>query len=199
MKIALSILIFLITLKNYTAATIRRDQFKPNNIFDRAELKKRLLPMQFAVTQNKETEFPITGLYEAFFEDGKYNCIVCNEHLFNSDDKLAARGYASFEKATIGVVHITDDELYGQERVEALCENCGAYLGHAYESLFIDNAYKYYANSAALSFEADPNSVREKLSVTEMDYIRAMSQLELPSENTEDEGQQGGMEPPSNN
>lgn len=46
------------------------------------ELKKRLTPIQYQVTQEKGTERAFTGEYWNHKEGGDYNCIVCGEKLF---------------------------------------------------------------------------------------------------------------------
>jgi len=50
--------------------------------FDKEELKKRLTPIQYEVTQNKDTEKPFTGEYLNHREKGVYTCVVCGEELF---------------------------------------------------------------------------------------------------------------------
>ena len=59
-------------------------QMKP----DDAELRARLTPEQYHVTQEKGTERAFTGEYWNHKEDGKYHCIVCGELLFDSSTKF---------------------------------------------------------------------------------------------------------------
>lgn len=51
------------------------------------ELRKRLTPIQYQVTQEAGTERPFTGKYNKLYEKGVYKCIVCREDLFTSDTK----------------------------------------------------------------------------------------------------------------
>lgn len=51
------------------------------------ELRKRLTPIQYQVTQEAGTERPFTGKYNKCYETGVYKCIVCREDLFTSDTK----------------------------------------------------------------------------------------------------------------
>lgn len=51
------------------------------------ELRKRLTPIQYQVTQEAGTERPFTGKYNKCYEKGVYQCIVCREDLFTSDTK----------------------------------------------------------------------------------------------------------------
>ncbi|KAL5287039.1 hypothetical protein ACFFRR_008160 [Megaselia abdita] len=54
---------------------------------DKEDLKKRLTPLQYQVTQEAATERPFTGCYNKHYEKGVYHCIICNEALFTSDTK----------------------------------------------------------------------------------------------------------------
>ncbi|KAJ8687985.1 hypothetical protein QAD02_023780 [Eretmocerus hayati] len=54
---------------------------------DKEELKKRLTPFQWHVTQEKGTERPFTGAYNKHYEAGTYTCLVCEQKLFSSEHK----------------------------------------------------------------------------------------------------------------
>ena len=82
------------------------------------------------------------------FEEGKYYCIVCNDHLFDSTDKYLKEGYTAFNDAGKYVIHVEDD-LYLTQK--ARCELCGSYLGNIYEKW--DVGYEYHINSASLYFK----------------------------------------------
>ena len=45
---------------------------------------RELTPLQYAVTQNGDTERAFTGVYWDNHDDGTYRCIVCDEPLFRS-------------------------------------------------------------------------------------------------------------------
>lgn len=51
------------------------------------DLRKRLTPIQYQVTQEAGTERPFTGKYNKFYDSGVYECIVCHQELFSSDTK----------------------------------------------------------------------------------------------------------------
>lgn len=55
--------------------------------YTKDELRNRLTPIQYQVTQESSTERPFTGKYNKFYEKGIYRCIVCHEDLFTSDTK----------------------------------------------------------------------------------------------------------------
>ena len=52
-----------------------------------AELRARLAPLQYTVTQKKGTEAPFTGEYNHNKEKGVYSCVCCGQELFSSDTK----------------------------------------------------------------------------------------------------------------
>jgi len=88
--------------------------------YSEEELKQRLTPEQFEVTQNEGTERPFTGEYDDFYEDGIYVDVVSREPLFSSNDKYdAGCGWPSFTKpietkVVIGKV----DTRYGMRSIE---------------------------------------------------------------------------------
>ena len=69
----------------------------PDRVPDREELKARLTPEQFHVTQEKGTERPFTGRYYRTSDKGTYSCVCCGQELFSSDAKYdAGCGWPSF-------------------------------------------------------------------------------------------------------
>lgn len=59
-------------------------------MIDKKELKEKLSPIEYAVTQENATERPFTGEYDDFYEKGIYVDIVNGEPLFASTDKYDA-------------------------------------------------------------------------------------------------------------
>jgi hypothetical protein len=55
---------------------------KYNSTFNKSDLKKRLSPLEYNVTQEKGTERPFTGEYWDNKDTGIYSCIVCDNELF---------------------------------------------------------------------------------------------------------------------
>ncbi|XP_043791279.1 methionine-R-sulfoxide reductase B1 isoform X5 [Apis laboriosa] len=82
---------------------------------DKEELKKRLTPLQWHVTQEKGTERPFSGCYNKFYEKGTYTCIICDQELFSSDTKYdSGCGWPAFnEVLDQGRVKLTKDTSHG--------------------------------------------------------------------------------------
>lgn len=142
---------------------------KPRAKFSLEELKARLSPIQFQVTQLKSTEKPGTGEYNKFNKKGTYHCVVCDEPLFKSEAKYESScGWPAFYEAVEGnkVKFKKDCSLVGSSnllllatksdlvRLEVLCNNCDAHLGHKFDDGPKSKGGKRYCiNSASLRFE----------------------------------------------
>ena len=123
--------------------------------FDKKDLRKRLTPEQFNVTQEKGTERPFSNEYWNNEEKGDYICVVCDNELFTSDNKFdSSSGWPSFyDVKNKSNIKIEEDNSHGMKRQEVLC-NCNSHLGH----LFNDGPKKftglrYCINSASLLFK----------------------------------------------
>ena len=98
------------------------------------ELKTKLDPMTYHVTQEQGTEPAFTGKYVNEHSDGSYHCAVCGQKLFESDAKFeSGTGWPSFDQAVPGSITMKDDESLGMHRTEVVCSKCGAHLGHMFE------------------------------------------------------------------
>lgn len=117
------------------------------------DLKKRLSPEAYAVTQEAATERPFTGEYDDFYQDGIYVDIVSGEPLFSSQDKYdAGCGWPSFTKP-ISKLAEHRDQSFGMERVEVRSPSAESHLGHVFtDGPAAKGGLRYCINSAALRF-----------------------------------------------
>ncbi|MDD6386014.1 MAG: peptide-methionine (R)-S-oxide reductase MsrB [Lactobacillus delbrueckii] len=120
---------------------------------EKADLKDRLTPMQYAVTQNAATEPPYTGEYDDFFEKGIYVDVVSGEALFSSLDKYdSGCGWPAFTKPLTKLTQ-RRDQSFGMERTEVRSRQADSHLGHVFTDGPLDKGgLRYCINSAALKF-----------------------------------------------
>lgn len=119
------------------------------------ELKQKLSPMEYAVTQENGTERPFTGEYDDFYEKGIYVDIVSGEPLFASADKYdAGCGWPSFSKPIDkNEVQEKEDLSHGMQRIEVRSKEADSHLGHVFTDGPSDKGgLRYCINSAALKF-----------------------------------------------
>lgn len=110
-------------------------------------------PVAFQVTRHAATERPFTGKFETHWADGSYHCMCCAAKLFDSDTKFDAHcGWPSFSLAIPGAIKEITDLSHGMKRVETVCAQCGAHLGHVFEDGPTDTGLRYCMNSASLNF-----------------------------------------------
>lgn len=119
------------------------------------DLRGRLTPEQYRVTQEKGTEAPFTGKLLDNHDDGTYRCVVCGEALFSAEHKFdSGSGWPSFwEPESDGSVDESEDHSHGMVRTEVTCAKCGAHLGHVFADGPLPTGMRYCINSASLDFE----------------------------------------------
>ena len=120
---------------------------------ERSALKKRLTPMQYAVTQKAATEPAFSGKYDDFFEKGIYVDVVSGEPLFSSLDKYdSGCGWPAFTKPLAKLTQ-RRDQSFGMERTEVRSRQADSHLGHVFTDGPLDQGgLRYCINSASLRF-----------------------------------------------
>ena len=107
----------------------------------------------FQVTRQAATERPFSGKYETHWADGSYHCMCCGNKLFDSGTKFDAHcGWPSFSLAVPGAITEITDRSHGMARVETVCAQCGAHLGHVFDDGPSESGLRYCMNSASLNF-----------------------------------------------
>jgi peptide-methionine (R)-S-oxide reductase len=122
-----------------------------------AEWRAQLTSEQYRITRRHGTEAPFTGPYLDEKDPGLYRCVCCDAPLFRSDAKFeSGTGWPSFYEP-VGPDAITElvDSSHGMRRIEILCSNCGAHLGHVFPDGPDPAGLRYCTNGNSLEFDPD--------------------------------------------
>jgi methionine-R-sulfoxide reductase len=118
------------------------------------DVKGKLTPVQYEVTQCSATEPPFRNEFWNHHEPGIYVDVVSGEPLFSSTDKFdSGTGWPSFVRPleTDNITEVADDS-HGMHRVEVRSAGADSHLGHLFPDGPRPTGLRYCINSASLRF-----------------------------------------------
>lgn len=116
--------------------------------------KEKLTEEEFRVCRLKGTERPFTGALLDNKASGEYMCKCCGARLFTSEHKFdSGCGWPSFDaQSDDNNVEYHQDDSLGMRRIEIVCSQCDAHLGHVFDDGPTQTGKRYCVNSVSIDF-----------------------------------------------
>ncbi len=144
--------LFLTILSSCAAQGNKKNTDKSMHKVDDSKKYNALTPQEEDVLVRKATDRPFTGDYYDKKDKGVYICRMCNNPLYQSEDKFDSHcGWPSFDDEIKGaVIRVLDADGY---RTEIICANCNGHLGHVFlgEGFTTKNT-RHCVNTSSLRF-----------------------------------------------
>ena len=146
-----------VTAAAQSPARVARGGFKVSESYKKPsddELKHKLSPIQYKVTQHEGTESPFNNEYWNNHEAGIYVDVVSGEPLFSSFDKFeSGTGWPSFTQPLVKEnIKTKTDRQFLMTRTEVRSAHADSHLGHLFDDGPRPTGLRYCMNSASMRF-----------------------------------------------
>jgi peptide-methionine (R)-S-oxide reductase len=123
------------------------------------EWRQQLSEEQFKICRQKGTEPAFSGSYWETKKTGVYQCVCCDNELFDSSTKFdSGTGWPSFYQAiSEQQVNTKEDNSLFMKRTEVLCNRCDSHLGHVFPDGPQPTGLRFCINSASLKLKEGNN------------------------------------------